>query len=254
MRVLPGRSLSLPTHQAEGEWVTHAPRSRRPGRCQDTHAGDRRAAHLPPGLGVTCPARTRPLLIGGDPWVIDLARALRTAGLDVLMWAPSDAGRTQIKQAALKLAPAGNSPRPSPRPPQSKASPPSSCSPAKTTTTPWPPRPPAGRHPGPPGPGRKRNAAVTGTFSDSTPFPRAAGGRGVVVRGYRHHRRDPGDRADAGADGDAGRVVGGQGQHPASVAAAADELPARVTGCSVGTVLLVARPAGRVCLPFAPGP
>jgi Sulfate permease family len=32
-------------------------------------------------------------------------------------------------------------------------------------------------------PGRKRNAAVTGTFSDSTLFPRAAGGRGVVVRG-----------------------------------------------------------------------
>ena len=40
-------------------------------------------------LGVTRPARTRPLLVGGDPWVIDLARAFRTAGLDVLMWAPS---------------------------------------------------------------------------------------------------------------------------------------------------------------------
>src|SRR5215475_1212737 len=56
-------------------------------------------------LGVTRPARTRPLLIGGDPWVIDLACALRTAGLDVLMWAPSDGQRTQIKKAGLDLAP-----------------------------------------------------------------------------------------------------------------------------------------------------
>jgi hypothetical protein len=32
-------------------------------------------------LGVTRPARTRPLLIGGDPWVIDLARAFRAAAL-----------------------------------------------------------------------------------------------------------------------------------------------------------------------------
>jgi len=56
-------------------------------------------------LGVTRPARTRPLLIGSDPWVIDLARALRTAGLDVLMWASSDGQRTQIKQAGFELAP-----------------------------------------------------------------------------------------------------------------------------------------------------
>src|SRR5262249_31792312 len=50
------------------------------------------------------PARTRPLLIGGDLWVIDLARALRTAGLDVLMWGISDEERAQIKQAGLELA------------------------------------------------------------------------------------------------------------------------------------------------------
>ena len=56
-------------------------------------------------LGVTRPARSRPLLVGGDPWVIDLARAFRAAGLDVLMWAPSDGQRTQIRQAALDLAP-----------------------------------------------------------------------------------------------------------------------------------------------------
>jgi NhaP-type Na+/H+ or K+/H+ antiporter len=56
-------------------------------------------------LHVTRPARTRPLLVGGDPWVIDLARALRSAGLDVLMWAASDQQRDQIKQAGLALMP-----------------------------------------------------------------------------------------------------------------------------------------------------
>jgi NhaP-type Na+/H+ or K+/H+ antiporter len=56
-------------------------------------------------LGVTRPSVTRPLLIGGDPWVIDLARALRAADLDVVMWAPSDGQRTQIKQAGLELVP-----------------------------------------------------------------------------------------------------------------------------------------------------
>src|SRR6516225_5802920 len=56
-------------------------------------------------LHVTRPARSRPLLVGGDPWVIDLARALRTAGLDVLMWASSDGQRAQITQAGLELAP-----------------------------------------------------------------------------------------------------------------------------------------------------
>src|SRR5262249_21716918 len=57
--------------------------------------------------GVPRPARTRPLLIGGDPWVIDLARALRSAGLEVLMWAPSEDQRTQIRQAGLEMAPGG---------------------------------------------------------------------------------------------------------------------------------------------------
>jgi hypothetical protein len=56
-------------------------------------------------LGVTRPDRSLPLLIGGDPWVIDLARALRTAGLEILMWAPSDSQRTQIQQAGFQLAP-----------------------------------------------------------------------------------------------------------------------------------------------------
>jgi hypothetical protein len=56
-------------------------------------------------LGVTRPAATRPLLVGGDPWVIDLARAFRKAGLDVLMWAASQDQRDQIKQASFPIAP-----------------------------------------------------------------------------------------------------------------------------------------------------
>jgi NhaP-type Na+/H+ or K+/H+ antiporter len=56
-------------------------------------------------LGVARPDRSRPMLVGGAPWVIDLARAFRTAGLDVLMWAPSGDQRTQIEHAALELAP-----------------------------------------------------------------------------------------------------------------------------------------------------
>ena len=35
----------------------------------------------------TRPARIRPLLVGGVPWVMDLARVLRSAGLDVVIWA-----------------------------------------------------------------------------------------------------------------------------------------------------------------------
>jgi hypothetical protein len=56
-------------------------------------------------LGVTRPARSLPLLVGGDPWVIDLARAFRTADLDVLFWAPTDDKRTQIEQAGFELVP-----------------------------------------------------------------------------------------------------------------------------------------------------
>jgi NhaP-type Na+/H+ or K+/H+ antiporter len=55
-------------------------------------------------LGVTRPARARPLLVGGDPWVIDLARTLRGTGLDVIMWATSAKQREQISAAGLELA------------------------------------------------------------------------------------------------------------------------------------------------------
>jgi NhaP-type Na+/H+ or K+/H+ antiporter len=56
-------------------------------------------------LGVTRPARTRPLLVGGAPWVIELGRALRSAGLEVVMWAGLDQQREQIRRAGLELAP-----------------------------------------------------------------------------------------------------------------------------------------------------
>jgi hypothetical protein len=41
----------------------------------------------------------------GDAWVIDLGRALQSAGLEVLMWAGLDQQRKQIRRAGLELAP-----------------------------------------------------------------------------------------------------------------------------------------------------
>ena len=63
------------------------------------------AAPVARRLGVTRPDRTRPLLVGGEAWVIDLACGLRSAGLDVLMWAGFEEQREQIKHAGLELAP-----------------------------------------------------------------------------------------------------------------------------------------------------
>ena len=56
-------------------------------------------------LGVTRPARTRPLLVGGEDWVVDLGRTLRSLGLEVLMWAGLDEQRERIKRVGLELAP-----------------------------------------------------------------------------------------------------------------------------------------------------
>jgi hypothetical protein len=42
--------------------------------------------------------------VGGQPWVIDLARTLHGAGLDVAMWAASEEQREQIAGAGLELA------------------------------------------------------------------------------------------------------------------------------------------------------
>ncbi|MEV0637173.1 cation:proton antiporter [Streptomyces sp. NPDC050619] len=56
-------------------------------------------------LGVVRPARSRPLLVGGDPWVVDLGVALRSTGLEVLMWAGEEEQRERIRQAGIGLAP-----------------------------------------------------------------------------------------------------------------------------------------------------
>ena len=56
-------------------------------------------------LGVSRPGRTRPLLVGGAAWVVDLGRALQSAGLEVVMWAGLDQQREQIRRAGLQLAP-----------------------------------------------------------------------------------------------------------------------------------------------------
>jgi hypothetical protein len=56
-------------------------------------------------LGVTRPSRARPLLVGGERWVVDVGHALRSAGLEVLMWAGPEDQRERIKKAGLELAP-----------------------------------------------------------------------------------------------------------------------------------------------------
>jgi NhaP-type Na+/H+ or K+/H+ antiporter len=55
-------------------------------------------------LGVLRSLQSRPLLVGGGPWVIDLARTLRSANLDVLMWAGYQQQRDLIANASLPLA------------------------------------------------------------------------------------------------------------------------------------------------------
>ncbi|MEX1652058.1 cation:proton antiporter [Streptomyces pseudovenezuelae] len=56
-------------------------------------------------LGVVRPSRSRPLLVGGDPWVVDLGVALKAAGLEVLMWAGEEEQRERIRRAGIELAP-----------------------------------------------------------------------------------------------------------------------------------------------------
>ncbi|MFC8760697.1 cation:proton antiporter [Streptomyces sp. NPDC057193] len=62
------------------------------------------AAPMARRLGVVKEEGRRVLLVGGKPWVVDLGRALRTAGLDVLMWAGREEEREEIRRAGLDLA------------------------------------------------------------------------------------------------------------------------------------------------------
>jgi len=61
------------------------------------------AAPVARRLGVLSPRRTRPVLVGGQQWVIDLGRTLRDSGLDVLMWAGDLEQRRAIEQEHLPL-------------------------------------------------------------------------------------------------------------------------------------------------------
>jgi NhaP-type Na+/H+ or K+/H+ antiporter len=56
-------------------------------------------------LGVARSARTRPLLVGNDPWVVDLAITMQSSGLDVLLWTAPEDQRERIMQAGVELAP-----------------------------------------------------------------------------------------------------------------------------------------------------
>ncbi|MFG2488696.1 cation:proton antiporter [Streptomyces virginiae] len=62
------------------------------------------AAPMARRLGVVKAEGTRILLVGGEPWVVDLGRALRSAGLDMLMWAGLHEERERIEGAGLDLA------------------------------------------------------------------------------------------------------------------------------------------------------
>ncbi|MCG6498245.1 sodium:proton antiporter [Kitasatospora sp. A2-31] len=55
-------------------------------------------------LGVGASSRSRPLLVGASPWVIDLAQSLRAAGLEVIMWAGDPGERERIRAAGIELA------------------------------------------------------------------------------------------------------------------------------------------------------
>jgi hypothetical protein len=62
------------------------------------------AAPVAKVVGVLNPPGTRPLLVGGEPWVVELGRTLQSAGLEVLMWAGRKQERARIRQAHLELA------------------------------------------------------------------------------------------------------------------------------------------------------
>jgi hypothetical protein len=55
-------------------------------------------------LGVRQVIGKRTLVVGGQPWVIDVARALRQSGVGVMMWAAGEHERDQIKRAGIDLS------------------------------------------------------------------------------------------------------------------------------------------------------
>ncbi|MEU6706720.1 cation:proton antiporter [Streptomyces wuyuanensis] len=63
------------------------------------------AAPVAAALGINRPARARPLIVGGRPWSVDLARCLTAAGLDVTMWTATEEQRQQVRRAGIEPAP-----------------------------------------------------------------------------------------------------------------------------------------------------
>lgn len=63
------------------------------------------AAPVAAALGINRPARARPLIVGGRPWSVDLARCLTSAGLNVTMWTATEEQRQQVRRAGIEPAP-----------------------------------------------------------------------------------------------------------------------------------------------------
>jgi hypothetical protein len=62
------------------------------------------AVPLAKALGVARPAKPSTLIVGGEPWVIDLASALHGAGVDVTAYARFEDQRRQLEGAGVELA------------------------------------------------------------------------------------------------------------------------------------------------------
>ncbi|MGR6999215.1 cation:proton antiporter [Yinghuangia aomiensis] len=97
------------------------------------------AAPLAVRLGVRRKASARPLLVGGENWVIDLARVFHGAGINVLMWAGLTGNASRSPGRASNSLPANCWPMPPAPGPNSKGSRRCCCSPTRTTSTPSPP-------------------------------------------------------------------------------------------------------------------
>jgi hypothetical protein len=63
------------------------------------------AAPVAKRLGVVRKTVSRPLLVGNDPWVVELGRTLRGAGVSAVMWTDNAHIRQQIRHAGLELFP-----------------------------------------------------------------------------------------------------------------------------------------------------
>jgi NhaP-type Na+/H+ or K+/H+ antiporter len=103
-------------------------------------------------LGVTRPAHSLPLLVGGDRGSSTWPSPSAPPASRSSSWRPTRTNAPRSNKLTWNSPPANSSLRPSAETPTWTASPRSSCSPTKTTSTPWPPplspAPPAPRSTG----------------------------------------------------------------------------------------------------------